>query len=135
VFFACVPAEQAPADVDVDIRVLTGPELLAGSTRLKAGTATKMVLNMLTTAAFIRTGKTYGALMVDLSARSAKLVDRAVRIVCRLTGLSRDAALKLLLAAGGEAKTALVMHHRRCDAAEARTLLADHNGMLRRIIG
>ena len=135
VFFACVPAEQVSSEADVEIRVLTGPELIAGSTRLKAGTATKMVLNMITTAAFVRIGKTYGPLMIDLSTRSAKLTDRGVRIVRRLTDLDRPGALDLLHAAGGEVKTALVMHHRACDAPTARRLLEENDGHPRRIIG
>lgn len=118
VFLACVPKDQASDGADVSIRVLTGPEVLTGSTRLKAGTATKMVLNMVTTIAMVRVGKVYENLMVDVNAGiNAKLVDRGIRIIQAVTGRSRDAARTLLESAGGQVKTALAMHARQVDRA------------------
>ena len=106
------------------IAIATGPEVVLGSTRLKAGTATKMVLNMLTTGAMIRLGKTYGNLMVDLRATNSKLVVRARRLVARLARVSEDEAERLLAAADGELKTAVVSRLRAVSPAEARRLLA-----------
>ncbi len=112
-----------------------GPEIVAGSTRLKAGTATKMVLNMLTTGAMIRIGKTYGNLMVDLRATNVKLVARTRRIVAALTGAAEDEAERLVAAADGELKTAVVAKARGVSPAEARRLLAEAGGHLRRALG
>lgn len=124
VFLACVPSDQLADEADVSIRVLTGPEVVTGSTRMKAGTATKMVLNMVTTIAMVQTGKVYQNLMVDVNTRSnAKLVDRGTRIVQTLTGRSREAAHALLDEAGGHVKTALVMHARKVDRATAQEML------------
>lgn len=120
---------------DILIAPIVGPEIVSGSTRLKAGTATKMVLNMLTTAAMIRIGKTYGNLMVDLKASNSKLKIRARRLVGTLTGLDDDAADALLAACGGEVKTAAVMHRRDVSADAARQLLRDACGQLREVIG
>jgi hypothetical protein len=108
-----------------------GPEVVAGSTRLKAGTATKLVLNTLTTAAMIRTGRVYENLMVDLRARSAKLVDRGIRIVARAAGVDREAARLLLVAAGGSAKVAIAMHLLGVDRARAERALDAADGFLR----
>lgn len=131
-FMACVPRHQAPDDADVSIRVLTGPELLAGSTRLKAGTATKMVLNMVSTLAMVRVGKVLGNLMVDLDAgRCEKLRDRGARIVMRVTGLDRTSAADLLLRAGLRVKTALVMHARGVPRERAGELLERCGGRVR----
>ncbi len=116
---------------DIIIAPLVGPEVIAGSTRLKAGTAQKMVLNMLSTGAMILLGKTYGNLMVDLRATNAKLQGRAVEIVRRATGLTSDEAAKVLAAANGEAKTAILMALARVSASEARERLAAHQGNLR----
>ena len=125
VFFACVPKEQVPDEADVSIRVITGPEVLTGSTRLKAGTATKLVLNMVTTIAMTRLGKVYRNLMVDVNTgANAKLQDRAIRMIEAVTGESRDVARGLLDAAGGHVKTALVMHARGVDCDAAERLLA-----------
>ena len=135
VFLACVPPEHATLDVDVTIRPLTGPEVVTGSTRLKAGTATKMVLNQITTVAMVQLGKTYGDLMIDLTASNAKLVDRGARIIATITGRPRDAALDLLTRAGGKVKVALVMHAKRLDAAEAQRLLDENAGRARGLIG
>ena len=120
---------------DVIIFVPVGPEVVTGSTRMKAGTATKLVLNTLTTGAMIRLGKTYGNLMVDLKAWNEKLVDRSQRIVMETTGLERERARAVLAAADGSVKTAIVMA--RCGVArdEAERLLEEHGGHLRVIVG
>ena len=121
---------------DLFIALDTGPEVLTGSTRLKAGTATKLVLNRITTLAMVRIGKTYGNLMVDIDAtKNSKLIDRAARIIARLTGLDRDAALTLLESSGGKVKRAIVMHHKSCDVFTADRLLTDAAGKLRAVIG
>ena len=120
---------------DVIIFVPVGPEVVTGSTRMKAGTATKLVLNTLTTGAMIRLGKTYGNLMVDLKAWNEKLVDRSQRIVMETTGLERDRSREVLTAAGGSVKTAIVMARRGVGREEAERLLAEHGGHLRIIVG
>ncbi len=135
IFLACVPFEQAPDSADVSIRVLTGPEVIAGSTRLKAGTATKMVLNTITTLSMVGIGKTYGNLMVDLNAGACnKLTDRALRIVGEITGSDRGQAAALLDRAGGHVKTAIVMHACEVDVAEARRRLELAGGRVRAAI-
>ncbi len=131
VFFACVKAEHVASEADVEIRVLVGPEVITGSTRLKAGTATKLVLNMVTTIAMVRIGKVYENLMVDVNTRAnRKLVDRGTRMIMTVTGLERTAAADLLRRGGGHVKTALVMHARGVDRAEAEQLLATTRGHL-----
>ena len=130
----------APAPVldaaDIAIGVVVGPEVITGSTRLKSGTAQKLVLNMISTGSMIKLGKVYGNLMVDVQATNIKLVQRAKRIIMAITGLTDDnAAADLLDAADREVKTAIVMHKRSVDAAEARRLLAAAGGMLRAVIG
>ncbi len=135
VLLACVPAVGGEPAVDVQIRPVTGPEVLTGSTRLKAGTATKLVLNQITTIAMARLGKTYGNLMVDLSASNAKLRDRAMRMLCQLTGLAPGPAVELLDRAGGRVKVAVVMSRRGVTASEADDLLAVAGGRLRDVIG
>ena len=134
VFVTCAPEAKGLLEADVIINPRVGPEAVTGSTRLKAGTATKLVLNTLTTAAMVRLGKVYGNLMVDLRATSAKLRDRSLRIVRAMTGLERGPARRLLARAGGETKTAVVMHKRRCGAREARRRLDAAGGMLRRAL-
>jgi N-acetylmuramic acid 6-phosphate etherase len=109
IFVTCDPRTELQTFVDLTIAPAVGPEVIAGSTRLKAGTATKMVLNMLTTASMIRTGKTYGNLMVDVQMGSEKLRDRARRIIIIVTGLDYDEADKLLRRAHWNVKAALVM--------------------------
>ncbi len=109
IFITCDPRTELQTFVDLTIAPAVGPEVIAGSTRLKAGTATKMVLNMLTTAAMIRTGKTYGNLMVDVQTGSEKLRDRARRIIAIVTGLDYDEADKLLRRARWNVKAAIVM--------------------------
>jgi len=117
------------------IFVPVGPEVVTGSTRMKAGTATKLVLNTLTTGAMIRLGKVYGNLMVDLKAWNEKLVDRSERIIMETTGLDRTRAREVIAAAEGRVKTAIVMARRGVSKAEAERLLAEHNGHLRLIVG
>jgi len=109
IFVTCDPSTELQTFVDLTIAPAVGPEVIAGSTRLKAGTATKMVLNMLTTAAMIRTGKTYGNLMVDVQMGSEKLRDRARRIIIIVTGLDYDEADKVLRRAHWNVKAAIVM--------------------------
>jgi N-acetylmuramic acid 6-phosphate etherase len=128
------PAELART-CDVCITVLVGPEIVTGSTRMKAGTATKLVLNTLTTGAMIRMGKIYGNLMVDLRAWNDKLIDRSQRIVMETTGLDRRAARQVIEAAEGSVKTAIVMARRGVARDEAEQLLAEHDGRLRPIVG
>jgi N-acetylmuramic acid 6-phosphate etherase len=134
IFLCCVKRTPAEARADLVIRPLTGPEVLTGSTRLKAGTATKLVLNQITTLAMVRMGKVYENLMVDLKATNSKLRDRAGRIVAALTGLPRDEAIVLLESTGGEVKTAIVMHKRKLDALKAREILLVYGGDLRAAI-
>jgi len=128
---ACVPAEQANAEVDIDIRLLVGPEVLAGSTRLKAGTATKMALNILSTGVMVRLGKTSGNRMVDVAATNAKLRDRAQRMVEELTDLDGESAARLLADSNYRVKHALLMHWGGIDLHQAERLLEAHQGNLR----
>ena len=128
---ACVPSEQAPLPCDIDIRLLTGPELLTGSTRLKAGTATKMALNIISTAVMVRLGKVFGNRMVDVSASNSKLVDRSLRILRDLAGVERDRGLTLLDQADGSVKLALLIAAAGLAPDDARELLRSHNGQLR----
>ncbi len=120
---------------DIAIGVVTGPEVVAGSTRMKAGTAQKLVLNMLSTATMIRLGKVYGNLMVDVAVTNQKLLRRARGLVATITGVDADRAAELLTLADNHVKTAVVMHRQGVDAATARDLLAQANGHLRRVIG
>jgi N-acetylmuramic acid 6-phosphate etherase len=131
IFLSCVETFPGEPEADVIIRPLTGPEVVTGSTRLKAGTATKLVLNTITTLAMVQLGKVYENLMVDLRATNQKLHDRATRIVSTLTGLPKDAATKLLQQADGHVKTAVVMHRRNMPFADAKNLLAHHGDNLR----
>jgi N-acetylmuramic acid 6-phosphate etherase len=128
------PPPELVSAVDVAILPIVGPEVVTGSTRLKAGTATKMVLNMITTGAMIRLGKTYGNLMVDLRATNRKLTDRAERIVVEVCGVPRDEAKKLLRAAGGSVKLAVVMHKRSLSREEAERALSAAGGVIRRVV-
>lgn len=121
--------------VDVAIVAVTGPEVVTGSTRLKAGTATKMILNMLTTGALIRIGKTWGNLMVDLQVTNQKLKDRGERILIETCGVTRDAAQELLASAGGSVKVAIVMHRASVGRDEAAKRIAEAGGLIRRVIG
>ena len=120
---------------DVVVVADVGPEAITGSTRMKAGTATKLVLNTITTGAMVRLGKVYGNLMVDLMAWSEKLVDRGERIVMECAGVDRAAARAAIAAAGGSVKLAIVMVRSRVSAERARALLADADGLVRRVVG
>ena len=128
---ACVPTEQAPLPCDIDIRLLTGPELLTGSTRMKAGTATKLALNTLSTAVMVKLGKVYGNRMVDVAASNSKLVDRSLRILRDLAGVERERGLTLLEEAGGSAKLALLMAAAGLSVDQAKALLQQHDQQLR----
>lgn len=129
--FVCNAQSRMHGHADIMIAPVVGPEILSGSTRMKAGTATKMVLNMLTTGAMVLVGKTYGNLMVDLRASNTKLRERSVRIVSEITGLASDQAEVVLSKADGEVKTAIVSHLKSVDAAAARETLAAVDGHLR----
>jgi N-acetylmuramic acid 6-phosphate etherase len=128
---ACVPANQAPMPCDIDIRLLTGPELLAGSTRLKAGTATKMALNLLSTGVMVRLGKVHGNRMVDVAVTNTKLEDRALRILQDLAGVRREQGALLLEQAAGSVKLALLMAISGLEAAAASAHLERHGPSLR----
>ena len=116
---------------DIEIAAVTGPEPVTGSTRMKAGTAQKMVLNMLTTGTMIRLGKTYGNLMVDVQPSNQKLRDRAIRIVAAATEVSQEEAATLLEDAGNDVKTAIVMKLLAIPSDEAKTRLDDAGGVIR----
>jgi len=131
VFVTCNPGYEGLPEADVVIGADVGPEILTGSTRLKAGTATKLILNSLTTAAMVRLGKCYGNLMVDLICTNDKLRLRSVRILRQLCGIDEDAAGDTLDAAGGRLKVAILMALRRIGPDEAMTRLAEHGGILR----
>lgn len=134
IFVTCAPTG-GDVVADVIVALDTGPEVIAGSTRLKAGTATKVALNAISTTAFVLLGKTYAGLMVDVRPTNAKLWARAIRIVRSLSGLDEAAARKLIEKAGGRAKVALVMHHAGVSASRSRELLMTHKGSLRAIVG
>lgn len=135
VFLACVPREAVPDRADVSIRLATGPEAIAGSTRLKAGTATKLVLNTVSTLVMVQLGRVYENRMVAVDARAnAKLVDRAERLVMEIAQVDRTRARSLLAGAEGRVETAVVMHRLDLDAEGARARLADA-GSLRRALG
>ncbi len=132
--FACNNGSALVPLSDIMITPVVGPEVVTGSTRLKAGTATKMVLNMLTTGAMVRIGKTYGNLMVDLTATNEKLQDRSERIVAELTSLPSIQARELLQRCGGQVKTAVVAHLKNLAPADAANVLSQHGGHLRRAL-
>jgi len=130
----CAPEAVGFIPAEIVINPVVGPEIVTGSTRMKAGTATKLVLNTLTTAAMIKLGKVHGNLMVDLRAVNNKLRDRSVRIVMELTGLSRARARILLQRAEGKLKPAVVMHFRKVDLQGATRILDQCNQSLRNAI-
>ena len=133
-FLACVPRADVPDDADLSVRLVTGPEVLAGSTRLKAGTATKLALNLISTLTMARLGKVHGNRMVDVRAlANAKLVDRGTRLVAELTGLDREAAHAALLEADGRVPVAVVMQALGIDVERAAQRLAE-SGSLRRAL-
>lgn len=135
VALVCNQGSEMAELADVVISAVVGPEVVSGSTRLKAGTATKLILNSITTAAMIRIGKTYGNLMVDLRATNSKLIARSRRLVRWLTGVDEATADRLLAEADGRVKIAIIMHHRGADAAMAEQLLELEGGHLRKVIG
>ena len=134
IFLACVSNTRLDSTVDIVIRPVTGPEVITGSTRMKAGTATKLVLNTITTGAMIKLGRVYGNLMIDLLATNNKLADRAERIVMEVTGLGRGATRDLLKKAHGQVKTALLMHLQKLYYKAARKRLLLHEGFLHKAI-
>lgn len=131
IFIACVPGHQVSTEADIDIRLLVGPEVLAGSTRLKAGTATKLALNILSTGVMVQLGKVYGNRMVDVAVTNNKLRDRACRILQDLTGMDRNAAQLVLEQSGNRVKLALLMHWTGLKPDEGERLLRAHQGKLR----
>jgi N-acetylmuramic acid 6-phosphate etherase len=132
---ACTALPESILDaIDIPIVIVVGPEVVTGSTRLKSGTATKLALNIISTGAMIRIGKTFGNLMVDLHATNAKLVGRSERIVAEVCGVSREVARTLLHAADGVVKRAIVMQLLGVDAAAADAALADAQGVIRRAV-
>lgn len=133
-FVTCAPQAVKHIDAEVIINPVVGAEVVTGSTRMKAGTATKLVLNTLTTAAMIQLGKVHGNLMVDLNAVNEKLRDRSIRIVTELTGLTAPKAKTLLKRAEGKVKPAIVMYFQDTDLKTAQKILAQHNGSLRNAI-
>jgi N-acetylmuramic acid 6-phosphate etherase len=130
----CSPIPK-PAAADHLILLDTGPEVLTGSTRMKAGSATKMALNIISTTLMVQSGRVYRNLMVDLRATNAKLRDRSARIISAITGLTRPESLRLLDEAGGETKTAIVMARRGICRMEAGALLSRSAGLLGPILG
>jgi N-acetylmuramic acid 6-phosphate etherase len=127
---SCTPASELSAAVEFPIELLVGPEILAGSTRMKAGTATKLVLNMISTAAMIRLGHIYGNLMVNVQPKSSKLADRARRIIEAAAGVGPERAEALLDEAGGSVKVAILMARLNTGHAEAEALLAAAGGRI-----
>src|SRR5688500_18513538 len=135
-FLLCTyPSEQLLATHDVVIAPLVGPEAITGSTRMKAGTATKLVLNTITTASMVRMGKVYGNLMVDLQVTCEKLRDRGQRILMETAGVAREDAADLLDRAGGHVKTAIVVARLDVESDEAKQRLADAGGSLVKVVG
>ena len=123
------------AAADIAIEMVTGPEVLSGSTRLKAGTATKLALNMISTGAMALMGKTYKNLMVDVRATNKKLIDRCVRIVMRATGADRERAEALIRVADGDLKRAIVMSLAETDAETAKKALDEAGGYVKKALG
>ena len=134
IYLTCTAKPFYLANVDIIISVDVGPEIITGSTRMKAGTATKMILNMISTATMIRLGKVYGNLMVDLMAVNEKLVDRGIRIIQDITNLDLENSRRILIAAKMSVKTALVMVKKDCNLDIAEKLLMDANGFIRDVI-
>lgn len=120
--------------VDIPIGIQVGPEVIAGSTRMKSGTAQKMVLNMLSTASMVKLGKVYGNLMIDVQITNDKLYLRARNILMQITGLDETSAEELLKNAGGSVKTAVVMHNKNVNCSSAEKILDEHNGFLRSVL-
>jgi N-acetylmuramic acid 6-phosphate etherase len=125
---SCTPDSELSRQVDIPITLLTGPEVIAGSTRMKAGTATKLVLNMISTAVMIRLGYVYGNLMVNVQPKNRKLEDRARRIIAEAAGVSGEQAAALLEASGRSVRTAIVMSRLSLDRSAAEARLARAGG-------
>jgi N-acetylmuramic acid 6-phosphate etherase len=135
IFLACVSADEAPDQADVSIRVITGPEVVAGSTRMKAGTATKLVLNTISTLAMVRLGKVHENWMVDVDTRgNRKLWQRGIDLVARIGGVERGRAEELLTEAGGRVKIAVLIEKLGVDASVARERLESAGGYLWRAL-
>jgi len=134
VLIQCNPPQVKPEFIDVFILPIVGPEIITGSTRLKAGTATKLILNMLSSISMIKIGKVYNNLMVDVQAWNEKLVDRAKRLIMELGKVDHNRAEELLNQAHGKAKVAIVMARRNVDYDEAIRLLKDNDDLLRKVI-
>jgi len=134
-FLICNPALLESEKFDVIISVDLGPEIITGSTRMKAGTATKLILNMISTTTMVKMGKVYGNLMVDLQVWNEKLRDRGTRIIENLTDLNYKEAGKVLKKSGGSVKTALIMVNKSCSKKVAKELIKEYDGNLRGIIG
>ena len=132
IFLTCNPRTELNVQVDVAICPVVGPEVIMGSTRMKAGTAQKLVLNMLTTAAMIRLGKVYGNMMIDLQATSQKLVERSKRVIMMITGIDYEEAADLLKRAEGSVKTAVVMNLAGIERIEAERWLERAEGFVSR---
>ena len=126
-----VPESDSTIDNDIDIRLITGPEILAGSTRLKAGTATKMALNIISTSVMIKLGKVYGNRMIDLSVSNDKLMDRAICILFDIGSVDKETAVQLLKKTNGSVKLSLLIALTGMDVVEAKQLLDDSKGNLR----
>ena len=134
VYITCNKTPYFHVDADVAIAIETGPEIITGSTRMKAGTATKMVLNMISSATMIKLGKVYGNLMVDLMAVNDKLVDRGCRIISQLTNVDEIVAKRTLVRSKMSVKTAIVMIYHSIGYDKAKKMIDDSDGMLRKII-
>ena len=134
IFFCCVPPDQFPIQYDIEIRPLVGAEILAGSTRLKAGTATKLVLNTISTGVMVQLGKVYGNRMIDVAVTNSKLEDRALRIIGDLTEISREEAAILLGRSGKKVKLALLMYWNQVDAVTGAQMLQDSHQNLRKAL-
>ena len=126
-----VPESDSTLDNDIDIRLITGPEILAGSTRLKAGTATKMALDIISTSVMIKLGKVYGNRMIDLSVSNDKLMDRAISILFDIGSVDKETAVQLLKKTNGSVKLSLLIALTGMDVVEAKQLLDDSKGNLR----
>ncbi|MFN0171169.1 MAG: N-acetylmuramic acid 6-phosphate etherase [Bryobacteraceae bacterium] len=127
---SCTPDSELAREADIAITPVSGPEIVAGSTRLKAGTATKLVLNMLTTATFIRRGCVFGNLMVNVQPRNRKLIDRACRIIAEAAGIERDRALEFLEASGNQVRIAILMARAGLTREQAEQRLAVAGGRI-----
>ncbi len=135
IFLSCTPALKDETELaDCQIHALVGPEIVTGSTRMKAGTATKLILNQITTLSMIQLGKVYENLMVDVQSKNSKLRDRARRILMELTGLDEESAQSKIEASGSDLKVAIVMSLAECDQDQARRTLDDHQGHVARAI-